>query len=255
MPKLNQPRIALLILLALAGFAQISASNHPASANSSGGGSRQAGLPPALPTPPSTIPIPTPLPSAQPTDCSDPFVDINGNVFYHAIHYMYCAGDVNGVDSTHFNPGGLSTRAQFAKVVVLAFVVPSATTTSQTFSDVPVSYFAYDYIEAGVAAGILGGYSAAGCRDAGAIYPCYLPNRPITRAETARLVSSAAHYQLITPPTPTFVDVPPSYFAYAFIETAHAHGIIQGRDSTHFAPNAIIRRDETCAIIYAASGG
>ncbi len=245
----------MFALLALAVLVQISAGSYLARANRSGGSNRPASLPAVLPTAPATIPMPSPLPSAQPTDCADPFVDVHGNLFYTAIHRMYCAGDVSGVDSTHFNPSGLTSRAQFAKVVVLSFVLPSATTTGQTFSDVPTSYFAYDFIEAGVAAGILGGYSAASCRDAGAIYPCYLPNRPITRAETARVVVGAAHYQLTTPSTPTFVDVPATYFAYAFIETAHAHGLIQGRNSNHFAPNAIIRRDETCAIIYAASGG
>ncbi len=53
------------------------------------------------------------------------------------------------------------------------------------------------------------------------------------------------------PPTSsTFVDVPASYFAYIYIETAYALGIIRGVDATHFAPSSPIRRDEMAQIVY-----
>jgi len=41
-----------------------------------------------------------------PTGCPNPFVDINNNVFYYAIHYLYCRGVVNGTDATHYSPAG-----------------------------------------------------------------------------------------------------------------------------------------------------
>lgn len=61
----------------------------------------------------------------------------------------------------------------------------------------------------------------------------------------------AASYPRLTPTAgPTFVDVPESYFAYLYIETAYAHGIIRGVDATHFAPGRSIRRDEMASIVY-----
>ncbi len=205
-------------------------------------------------------PCPTNTPQASATSTEtprptftwipNPFVDINGNIFSPAIRDLYSNGAVNGTDSTHFTPSGTATRAQFAKVIVLGFGILDITPATPSFTDVPPSYFAYHYIESGKAYGLLGGYSDTQCAAAGAVYPCYLPNRAITRAELTKLVVSAAGYDLISPPTPSFSDVPTSYFVYAFIETAHAQGVINGYADHTFRPNNPIRRDEMAQIVY-----
>ncbi len=200
----------------------------------------------------------TPLPqvSVTPTDCANPFVDIIGSVFYHSIHTLYCRGVVSGTDASHFSPAASATRGQMAKVIALGFGVPLVTPGGQTFTDVPSSYYAYIYVESDYAATILGGYTASECAAAGAAFPCYLPERPITRAEFTRLVVRAANPTRVTPTGgPTFVDVAANYWAYIYIETAYAHGYIHGVDNTHFQPNRNIRRDEMCHVIYLASGG
>ncbi len=205
--------------------------------------------PTGTPTPSPTSGGPTITPT--PTDCANPFVDVSGNVFYVAIHYLNCRGVINGTDATHYTPDGTATRGQFAKIVVLGFGVPLFTPTGgQSFTDVPPGYFAYLYIESGYHAGILSGYDSASCIAAGATPPCYLPNRPITRGQLTKLVVLAAHYQLTTPTTPSFIDVPPSNVFYAFIETAHAHGVINGYPDHTFRPNQSIRRDEMAQIVY-----
>jgi S-layer homology domain len=198
-----------------------------------------------------TCPPAPPPPTA--TLCATPFGDIGGDAFYGAIAYLYCRGAVSGTDATHYSPAGTSTRGQFARVVVKGFGLPITTPSggAQSFTDVPPAYFAYNYVETGLAAGFLSGYTAAQCAAAGANYPCYLPNRPITRAELTKLVVKAAGYAPVTPSGgPTFVDVPASYFAYGYIETAYQHGIIRGIDATHFQPDRIIRRDEMAQIVY-----
>ncbi len=191
-----------------------------------------------------------PAPAPSPTSCANPFVDITGNVFSGAIAALYCRAAISGTDATHYQPAAVAPRGQFARLIVKGFGLPLLTPTTPTFSDVPPTYFAYPYIETGHTLGILSGYSAAQCTTAGAAYPCYLPNQPITRAEVVRLVVKAAAYSLITPGTPTFVDVPPNNFAYQYIETAAAHGIVRGVDATHFAPNLDVRRDEMAQIVY-----
>ncbi len=189
-------------------------------------------------------------PPPTPTDCANPFVDISGNVFYGAIHYLYCRSVVNGADSSHYSPGGTSTRGQFAKVVVLGFAITISAPPTPSFTDVPPSYFAYAYIESGKAAGILSGFDADSCAAANAAYPCYLPNRPITRGQLTKLVVNAAQYPLVTPGGQTFSDVPPSNVFYLAIETAHAHGVINGYPNGTFLPNANIRRDAMAQIVY-----
>jgi S-layer homology domain len=54
----------------------------------------------------------------------------------------------------------------------------------------------------------------------------------------------------MTPATPSFSDVPPSNVFYSAIETAHAHGVINGYSDGTFRPNNNIRRDEMCQIVY-----
>ncbi len=229
--------------------------NTPLPTNTPGG-------PTNSPVPPTNTPLPatntpggptnTPAPpTVTPTDCANPFVDITGNIFYIAIHYLNCRGVVNGTNATHYSPAGTSTRGQFAKVVVLGFGLPFYTPSgAQDFTDVPPGYFAYLFIESGFHAGILSGFDSASCIAAGATPPCYLPNRPITRGQLTKLVVLAAHYLLITPTTPSFIDVPSSNVFYAFIETAHAHNVVNGYPDRTFRPNNSIRRDEMAQIVY-----
>ena len=194
----------------------------------------------------------TPMPSVTPTDCPNPFLDVSGNIFYVAIHYLNCRGVVNGTDAVHYTPSGTSTRGQFAKVVVLGFGTPFFTPTTPDFVDVPSSYFAYVYIESGFHAGILSGFDPATCTSHGVGNPCYLPNQPITRGQLTKLVVNAGGYTLITPTggVPDFVDVPASNVFYVSIETAYHNGVVNGYPGHLYLPNQNIRRDQMAQIVY-----
>ncbi len=199
-------------------------------------------------------PTHTPAPPTPTPPCPVAFVDINGNVFYGAIVYLYCHHAVNGTDASHYTPAGTSTRGQFAKVVVLGFgltfYTPSAGT--QDFHDVAPGYFAYLYIETGFHNGILSGFDPGSCAAHGVQYPCYLPNIPITRGQLTKLVVNAAHYPLFTPSggIQTYNDVPPNNVFFVSIETAHHKGVINGYPDRTFRPNNNIRRDEMAQIVY-----
>jgi len=194
------------------------------------------------------------MPTATPTDCANPFVDVASNVFYPAIHYLNCRGVINGTDATHYSPAGTATRGQFAKVVVLGFGLTAYTPPgAPDFSDVPPNYFAYVYIETGFHNGVLSGFDAAGCTAHGATPPCYLPNIPITRGQLTKLVVNAARYPLYTPTSgQTFSDVPASNVFFTSIETAAHKGVIAGYPDHSFRPNNPIRRDEMAQIVYKA---
>ncbi len=199
-------------------------------------------------------PTHTPAPPTPTPPCPIPFVDINGNIFYGAVTYLYCNHAVNGTDASHYSPAGTSTRGQFAKVVVLGFGLTFYTPSggSQDFHDVPPGYFAYLYIETGFHAGILSGFDAGSCARHGVQYPCYLPNVPITRGQLTKLVVGAAHYPLFTPAggQSTFSDVPPNNVFFISIETAHHKGVINGYPDHTFRPNNNIRRDEMAQIVF-----
>lgn len=190
-------------------------------------------------------------PTATPIQCANQFSDIEGDTFYTAIHTLACLHLVSGTDPTHYSPAATASRAQFARVVVKSFGLSVTTPVSPTFSDVPPSYFAYADIESGVAAGILSGYDAGGCAAGGATYPCFLPNKPITRAELTKLTVKAIELPHQHPLVQTFSDVPTTYFAYHYIEIAYVNHIITGTGQTRFSPDVPIRRDEMASIVYA----
>jgi Protein of unknown function (DUF2961)/S-layer homology domain len=209
----------------------------------------------------SATPLPTGTPAASPTttptagsptptDCPNPFVDINGNVFYGSIHALNCAGVISGFDATHFGPTRPATRAEFAKMLILGFGWTIVTPATPTFSDVDASNFAYPFIETGVAHAAISGLDPATCAARGLTYPCYGPNDPISRAQVVKLVVQARQLPITTPVVGyTFVDVPPNYWAFLYIETAYARQIIVGVDIDHFAPTRAVRRDELCKIL------
>lgn len=183
--------------------------------------------------------------------CTAGFSDVpNSNLFSAAIYNLACNGVISGTGGGYYSPAANATRAQFARMVVLGFGFSVTTPTQQDFTDVPPSYWAYNYIGTAKAHNLIGGYSAAQCQAVGAVYPCFLPNNPIIRAELTVLVVRAAGYTIVTPPTPTYWDVPTSYFAYTAIETAHAKGVVNGYPDGGFHPNISIRRDELAGILY-----
>jgi plastocyanin len=212
----------------------------------------------ATPTPrpaatPTTRPTNTPPSGATPTDCPNPFTDIAGNTFYTAIHWLNCHGVVNGTSATTYSPGNNASRGEFAKLIVAGFGVAVFTPASgQSFTDVPPSYFAYAYIETAYHANIISGFDAATCTQLNATFPCFVPNRAITRGQLTKLVVNAAHYPITTPASPSFTDVPPSYPFYSSIETAVAKQIISGYPDHTFRPGNSIQRDEMAQIVYMA---
>ncbi len=241
-------------------------SNTPAPTNTPGGPTNTP-LPTNTPMPTNTPPGPTntpaptntpggptnmPLPSITPTDCPNPFVDINANIFYFFIHTLNCEGIINGTNASHYSPAAPATRGQFAKLVVRGFGFPFYTPSDgPTFSDVPTSYFAFAFIETAYNRGIVSGANNGSCLARGLTPPCFLPNDAITRAQVTKLIVNAHPYVLITPiDGPHFVDVPASYWAYSYVETAFAHDVVRGTDGTHFEPNRNVRRDELAKMLY-----
>ncbi len=228
-----------------AGFVAYECTYHVVSNNMTGDVTVNA----ANPTP--TLPAATPTPGITPTTCPNPFTDITGNPFFAAIHALTCRGVVNGTTATTYSPNNFTNRGEIAKLIAAGFGIPFYTPSGNPdFTDVPTSNFAYVYIETDFHAGVLNGYNATLCAQFNATFPCFLPNHPTTRGELTKLVVNAAHYPITTPPSPTFIDVPPSHPFYNYIETAVAKGIIAGYPDHTFRSYNNIKRDETAQIVY-----
>ena len=75
------------------------------------------------------------------------------------------------------------------------------------------------------------------------------PHHSITRAVVAIAVVNVMGFELLTPATPTFTDVPGDHFAYASIETLVARGIVVGVGNQQFAPQRPITREQLSFIL------
>ncbi len=174
------------------------------------------------------------MPTATATLCPMSFEDVvPGNWYYDYVHYLYCHGVVNGYSTSPpcsapgvncFKPGNNTTRGQMAKIVVLAFDFPINTSGGPHFSDVRVGSTFYPYVETGFNLGIFSGYPDN----------TYRPDAYITRGQLSKIVVNAAiiadptNWTLLDPATNTFQDVAKGSTFYQFIETAVAHGVVEG---------------------------
>jgi len=116
------------------------------------------------------------------------------------------------------------TRAEMAIFLTRTLgqdtVAPPAT---PTFADVPTDYWAYAQIEAFARLGITTG---CGLNELGQRLFC--PDRGVTRAEMAAFIDRAKSQAELPAGTPTFADVPPSYWAYGWIERFFTLGVTTG---------------------------
>src|SRR5262249_41479192 len=108
-----------------------------------------------------------------------------------------------------------------------------------TFSDVPTTHWAFAYVETAVQHGALAGYADSTFR----------PNNNITRAQLAKLIVTARGWSLMQPGTATFSDVPSTYWAAGFVETAVDAEILSGYQDGTFRPDAPATRAQVAKIL------
>jgi hypothetical protein len=110
------------------------------------------------------------------------------------------------------------------------------------WTDLSESDWADDYVQYLADQNIISGYPDGSFR----------PNASVTRAQFAKMVVGAMQWTLVTPPTPSFSDVPADFWGYSYIETAYAHGIITGYSDGTFRPNNGVTRAQVAKLIYLA---
>ncbi len=134
------------------------------------------------------------------------FSDVpQGSTFYDYIETAYNNGLINGYSDNTFRPGNNVTRAQVAKIAVLAAIHADPVhwtllnPPDNTFEDVAQGSTFYRYVETAAAHGVLAGYPC-GIAPAGPCgprnKPYFLPENNATRAQISKIVYIAATSQL-----------------------------------------------------------
>jgi hypothetical protein len=160
------------------------------------------------------------IPACDPiAGCPLDFSDVpQGSPYFAEVTFLSSARVVSGYADGTFRPYSNVTRAQVAKIVVLAFGLPLVAPETQRFSDVAASNEFASYIETAYANGLVSGYADGTFR----------PTSNVTRGQLAKIVVQAAKLKLANPATPTFSDVSAGSAFYRYIETAYSHGLLSG---------------------------
>jgi mannan endo-1,4-beta-mannosidase len=164
------------------------------------------------------------------------------------IRALYRVGITSGCTPNDYCPDAPVTRAEMAVFILKAQYgaghVPPAP--DGLYGDVPTNHWAACWIEHLTGLGI-----AAGCGGGN-----FCPDAPVSRAETAVFLLRARHGAGYVPPAAVgrFADVPPSYWAAAWIERFAAEGITSGCSATAYCPDATLTRAQMAVFLVKAFG-
>lgn len=110
---------------------------------------------------------------------------------------------------------------------------------SGAFSDMPATAWYKEYVTQLVAKSIISGYSDGSFR----------PDKTVSRAEFAKMLCLTMGWTLEKPSKASFKDVSSSNWAYQYIETAKAKGVIGGYQDGGFRPANSITRAEIAKMV------
>lgn len=143
---------------------------------------------------------------------------------FKEIEYIFDRKIISGYPNGEFIPERKTTRAEAAKMLVLAIELPILDV-SAGYTDVPSQHWAKNYIATATKSGLFSGYPDGSFR----------PDENITRAEMAKILDLAYKFQGES--SVKFTDVSNSW-AMLHISTLIKNGITTGFPDNTFKPNA-----------------
>ncbi len=167
---------------------------------------------------------------------------------YDAIMALAQKGVINGYPDGTFRPDKGVTRAEFAKMLAVYMNLPLQCDPSlpEIKKDVKEKDWFCPYVSAVVKAGYMKGYGGGR----------FGPNDPVKKEEILTTLVRIKGYKLLKPDTPTFPDVPKTHWAYPYIETAVAHGLVKKIDPNitdgNFHLGKPATRAQTAVFLYRA---
>ena len=173
--------------------------------------------------------------SSQLHDMQVKMISAGGSIMVSQLYVLACN------TPSYFKPDTTATRATLAYTIAKTYNKSYGPATP-TFKDVPKGYWAFPEIEGLNQAGIMKGYGDGTFR----------PENNTTRADITVVVSRAAGIAPYDNPTPSFKDVPKTYWAYKEIEGMKKAGLIQGYGDGTYKPDGAGTRATLATILYRA---
>ncbi|BAO44071.1 Kelch repeat-containing protein [Thiolapillus brandeum] len=178
--------------------------------------------------------------------CVDLFADVGVDHWaYDWIQALGAAGITQGCGSGNYCPASNVSRAEMAVFLERGmnggtYTPPAAS--GGVFTDVPVSYWAADWVEQLASDGITSGCGGGN----------YCPDNDVTRAEMAVFLLRSEHGASYTPPPATgtaFDDVPTTHWAAGWIEQLASEDVTQGCGANNYCPDAQVTRAEMAVFL------
>lgn len=170
------------------------------------------------------------------------FSDVKDYFISKQLEVLKNKGIVKGYPDGTFKGERNLSRAEAIVLILRTLGYEAGSFSSNTFTDVPKTHWAFNYIEKGVELGAIKGKTST----------TFEPATPIKRGEFVVVMMKVLNFQLLDNPSP-FIDVDENYFGYREIVTAFNLGIVQGKEvkdaKLYFYPNDYITRTEAILII------
>jgi hypothetical protein len=168
------------------------------------------------------------------------------------IERLYAAGITGGCGNGNYCPDSSVTRAEMAVFLLRgihdATYAPPGAGAGTGFGDVPLDYWSASWIKQLAAEGI-----TTGCGSGN-----YCPEQPVTRAQMAVfLLRSKYGASYVPPPVGSgtgFGDVPPDYWAAAWIKQLVTEGITAGCGSGNYCPESPVTRAQMAVFLVRTFG-
>jgi hypothetical protein len=185
-------------------------------------------------------------PSGYGASLTDPFWA------FDEIEACFRSGIVSGYQGGSYQPALPVSREQMAVYIARALAggdanVPTDYTTP-SFTDVPTTNWAFNYIEYAAELNVVRGYDAGD----------YKPLLPVDRGTMAVYIARSIvtpigdDSSLPRPIVPTFTDVPTQYWSYADVEYCFSQGVVHGYGDGLYYPDVVVSRDQMAVYICSA---
>jgi sugar lactone lactonase YvrE len=168
--------------------------------------------------------------------------------YFDAVNLFKATMITSGCSVTEYCPTLNVTRAQMAVFIVRAVIGGDDFSYSQTphFTDVQPTDFGFAWIQKMYELGI-----TTGCGPA-----LYCPNDSVTRAQMAVFIIRARYGSQTAfdyTPAPYFTDVPPTGFAYNYIQRMREDNITSGCGVSDYCPNNVVTRGDMAIFVMRGS--
>lgn len=145
---------------------------------------------------------------------------------------------VSGYPDGAFKPDNPVERAEFVKMIIEGLGLPKKLHYNSYFKDVPITHWAWPYIESAYELGMITGYSDNK----------FLPGNRIKRVEMTSILMRSGIFP-VNYSGEAFADVPISHWGYGYIMSARNAGIINGYPGNYFRPDQAMSRAESAKVI------